>query len=179
MPGFPQLSDEEHAALSNYLLKKPSEHQEEIIVSQVATDLYRHRGYQKFLDSKGLPAITPPWGTLHAIDLNDGEYIWSVPFGETPELQALGYPTTGSENYGGPLITENGLLFIGATKDGMLRAYDRHTGIILWTYQLPAAAFATPSMYEVDGKQYLVIACGGQKLGTPKGNQIVAFSLGF
>jgi quinoprotein glucose dehydrogenase len=137
---------------------------------------YKHLGYTKFLDSNGLPAIDPPWGTMHAIDLNTGEYIWSVPFGNTPELGEEGIGT-GTENYGGAVVTENGLLFIGATRDGYFRAFDKHTGKILWEYKLPAAAFATPAMYEVSGKQYIAIACGGEKLGTEKGNWVLGFAL--
>ena len=184
MPGFPQLSQEEHEALMEYIMdidtpldsdaiSNKKDHQDDSFTS----DLYLHTGYRKFLDSDRLPVISPPWGTLHAIDLNDGSYIWSVPFGETPSLVEQGITNTGTENYGGPLITENGLLFIGATKDGYFRAYNRHTGKAIWQYKLPAPAFATPSTYEVDGKQYIVIACGGEKLGTEKGNQIIAFAL--
>jgi len=138
---------------------------------------YKHTGYKKFLDSNGLPAISPPWGTLHAIDLNSGDYLWSIPFGETMTLKEKGFPQTGSENYGGAIVTENGLLFIGATKDGYFRAFNKNNGKLLWEYKLPAAAFATPAMYEVNGKQYIAIACGGEKLGTEKGNKIIAFSL--
>src|SRR5690606_20993133 len=145
--------------------------------STIAPDPYRHSGYHKFLDSEGLPGISPPWGTLNAIDLNSGEFLWSVPFGDTPSLKAEGHPTTGTENYGGPVVTENGLLFIGATKDGYFRAFNKHTGELLWETELPAAAFATPATYQLDGKQYVVIACGGEKLGTKKGNKIVAFAL--
>ena len=88
---------------------------------------FGHTGYNKFLDKNGLPAISPPWGTLNALDLNTGEYLWQIPFGETDHLKNLGYPTTGTENYGGPVITENGLLFIAATKDGYIRAYNKET----------------------------------------------------
>ena len=109
--------------------------------------------------------------------MNEGEFLWSVPLGITPGLQKTVSTPTGTENYGGPVITENGLLFIAATKDGFFRAFDRHTGALLWEYKLPAAAFATPALYEVDGKQYIALACGGEKLGTPKGNKIIAFSL--
>jgi len=134
-------------------------------------------GYTKFLDSNGHPAIAPPWGTLHAIDLNFGEYLWSIPLGDTPGLKTEGSLPTGTENYGGPAVTKNGLLFIAATKDGYFRAFSRDTGELLWEYKLPAAAFATPALYEVDGKQYIALACGGEKLGTSKGNKIIAFSL--
>jgi quinoprotein glucose dehydrogenase len=139
---------------------------------------YKHKGYNKFLDANGLPGIDPPWGTLHAIDLNDGEFLWSVPLGETPGITQKDGNPTGCENYGGPVVTENGLLFIAATKDGYFRVFDKHTGQLLWKYKLPAPSFATPAMYEVDGRQYIALACGGEKLGTEKGNEIIAFTLG-
>jgi quinoprotein glucose dehydrogenase len=178
MTGFPALGVEEKNALLDYLLNIESTQ----LISNPKNDNtvltpYKHMGYNKFLDQNGLPAISPPWGTLHAIDMNSGEYLWSIPFGETMSQKNQGFPTTGSENYGGPIITKNGLLFIAATKDGYFRAFDRHTGKLLWEYKLPAPAFATPSTYEINGKQYIAIACGGEKLGTPKGNQIIAFAL--
>jgi quinoprotein glucose dehydrogenase len=138
---------------------------------------YRISGYTKFLDKKGYPAISPPWGTLNAIDLNTGEYRWKITYGETPELAAQGIPQTGAESYGGPVVTASGLLFIAGTKDQKLRAYDKNNGKLLWETTLPAAAFATPSTYEVNGKQYLVLACGGTKLGARKGDSYVAFAL--
>jgi len=138
---------------------------------------YRHLGYKKFLDSNGFPGIDPPWGTLHAIDMNTGAYLWSKTFGTTPELEGISTEPTGCENYGGPIITKNGLLFIAATKDGYFRAFDRHTGECLWKYKLPAPAFATPATYKINGVQYITLACGGEKLGTPKGNKIIAFAL--
>jgi quinoprotein glucose dehydrogenase len=179
MTGFPQITGEEKAALLNFLFDE----QDKLEVSEVRSQNseyelpYKHKGYNKFLDRKGLPAIDPPWGTLHAIDLNDGSYLWSVPFGETPGLKQKDGSPTGTENYGGPVVTRNGLLFIGATKDGYFRAYDKHSGELLWEYLLPAPAFATPATYEVNGRQYIAIACGGEKLGTQKGNKIVAFAL--
>ena len=184
MTGFPQLTDKEKAALISFLFEEGENNavsnkpqmKKEVVVENNSSK-YKHKGYKKFLDSNGHPGISPPWGTLHAINLNDGSYIWSVPFGETPELKVKGFPTTGSENYGGPVVTENGLLFIAATKDGYFRAFDKSNGEILWEYKLPAAAFATPAMYEVNGRQYIAIACGGEKLGTEKGRQIIAFSL--
>ncbi|PCJ91874.1 MAG: pyrrolo-quinoline quinone [Flavobacteriaceae bacterium] len=178
MTGFPQIKGDEKEALLQFLFGLEIKH---TIVETTSDSLphipYKHKGYNKFLDSNGLPAISPPWGTLHAIDLNSGEFLWSVPFGETKHLKEQGFPTTGTENYGGAVVTENGLLFIGATKDGFFRVFDKHTGEILWEYELPAPAFATPAMYQINGKQYIAIACGGQKLGTKKGNQIVAFAL--
>ena len=84
---------------------------------------------------------------------------------------------TSTKDYSGAVVTENGLLFIAATKDGYIRAFDRDSGKLLWEFKLPAAAFATPALYYAGGKQYLTIACGGEKLGTIKGNKIIAFAL--
>ena len=134
-------------------------------------------GYNKFQDGKGFPAVAPPWGTLNAINLNTGEYVWKIPLGEDPGMVAKGIRHTGTENYGGPVVTASGLLFIAATKDEKFRAFDKKTGKLLWETTLPAAGFATPATYQVNGKQYVVIACGGVKLGAKKGNQYVAFAL--
>lgn len=138
---------------------------------------YSISGYSKFLDKNGLPAVKPPWGTLNAINLNTGEYLWKIPYGEYPELKARGIPQTGSESYGGPVITASGLLFIAGTKDGQFRAYDKKNGKLLWETHLPAAAFSTPSTYEVNGKQYLVLSCGGTKLGARGGDSYIAFAI--
>lgn len=138
---------------------------------------YTHTGYRRFLDPEGYPAVKPPWGTLHAIDLNTGEYRWTVPLGEYPELVAQGLPPTGTENYGGPLVTAGGVLWIAATRDEYFRAFDKDTGIELWRAKLPAGGYATPATYSAGGKQYVVIACGGGKMGTPSGDAYVAFAL--
>ena len=129
------------------------------------------------MDSRGYPAISPPWGTLSAIDLNTGDTLWNVPLGEYKELTARGIPPTGAENYGGPVSTAGNLLFIAATKDGMMRAFDKRTGRVLWETTLPAAGFATPCTYEAGGRQFVVVACGGTKLGTAPGDSYVAFAL--
>ena len=139
---------------------------------------YRNDGYNIFLDPDGYPAISPPWGTLNAIDLNKGEIRWKIPFGEYPDLVAKGITNTGTDNYGGPVVTANGLLFIGATTyDKKFRAYDKLTGKLLWETQLPAAGNATPALYVVNGRQFIVIACGGGKNGAPSGGTYVAFAL--
>jgi quinoprotein glucose dehydrogenase len=138
---------------------------------------YTTTGYNRWLDANGYPAIKPPWGTLNAIDLNTGEYLWRTPLGEFPELTAKGVPTTGTENYGGPVVTAGGLVFIAASKDEHLRAFDKKTGKELWKFKLPAAGYATPSTYSVNGRQYVVIACGGGKCGTPSGDAYMAFCL--
>ena len=139
---------------------------------------YRNEGYILFRDPEGYPPLTPPWGTLNAIDLNKGEIRWRIPFGEYPELVAKGMKDTGSDNYGGPVVTASGLLFIGATNfDKKFRAYDKLTGKLLWETLLPAAGNATPSIYQLHGKEYVVIVCGGGKNGAPSGSSIVAFAL--
>ncbi len=176
MPGFSQLSKEDRENILSYILNEvPKEVASSSTKGYISP--YQMTGYNKFLDSKGLPALSPPWGTLNAIDLNTGKYLWKIPFGDEPALAQKGITGTGAENYGGPIVTASGLLIIGAAKDGKLRIYASKTGKLLRTITLPAAAFATPSTYSVDGKQYIVIACGGTKLGTPKGNKYVAFSL--
>jgi quinoprotein glucose dehydrogenase len=134
-------------------------------------------GYHRFLDHEGYPAIRPPWGTLNAIDLNKGEIVWQVPLGEFEELTQRGMPPTGTENYGGPVVTASDLLFIGASKDGKFRAFDKDSGKVLWETRLPFGGYATPSTYEYKGRQYVVIACGGGKMQTPSGDAYVAFAL--
>src|SRR5215467_8645950 len=141
--------------------------------------LYNSTGYNKFLTKEGYPAVAPPWGTLNAINLNTGEYEWKVPLGEYPELAAQGMKNTGSELYGGPIVTAGGVLFIGATVyDRKFRAFDTRNGKLLWETQLPFAGMATPSTYMVDGRQYVVIAAsGGRDPKGPVGGAYVAFVL--
>jgi len=138
---------------------------------------YDFVGYERWRDSAGYPAIAPPWGTLSAIDLSTGEYRWRIPLGEHPELAARGITDTGAEQYGGPIVTAGGLVFIAATMDEKFRAFDKDTGKLLWQTTLPAAGYATPSTYMVNGKQYVVVAAGGGKLGTRSGDAYVAFAL--
>jgi len=177
MPGFPNIAKEDRERLVEYLFEIEQKEGASSNLSPVEQDLYKFTGYKKFLDDRGLPAISPPWGTLTAIDLNTGQHLWQITLGSTPGLPDQVTNPTGCENYGGPIITENGLILIAGTKDGMFRAFNKFTGKLLWQTKLPAASFATPAMYQVNGKQYIVLACGGEKLGTPKGNKIVAFAL--
>jgi len=139
---------------------------------------FRITGYNKFLDQEGYPAIKPPWGQLSAIDLNEGKILWQSVLGEYPELTARGVPQTGTENFGGTIVTAGGLVFIGGTRDEKFHAFDKQTGELVWQTKLPAGGYATPSTYSVDGKQYVVIpASGGGKLRTPAADSIVAFAL--
>ncbi len=177
MPAFAFIKKEDRQHLVDYLYGTDKTEASSANLSAIPVDAYTHAGYQKFLDDKGLPAISPPWGTLTAIDLNSGNHLWQITLGTTPGLPDQETNPTGCENYGGPVVTKNGLLLIAATKDGMFRVFNKFTGKLLWQTKLPAASFATPAMYSCNGKQYIVIACGGEKLGTPKGNKIVAFSL--
>ena len=125
------------------------------------------------MDPDGYPAIAPPWGTLNAINLNTGEYAWKIPLGEYPELAEKGMKDTGTENYGGPIVTAGGLVFIGATNfDKKLRAFDKTTGKLLWETTLPFAGNATPATYEVGGRQFVVIAAGGGKIAGGVGRDV-------
>jgi len=177
MPGIPGMPANYKQHLLEYLFGTEKKEAVSINIAAANHDAYLHTGYQKFLDDNGLPAITPPWGTLTAIDLNSGQHLWQKTLGITPTLPNQDKQPTGCENYGGPIVTENGLLLIAATKDGMFRAFNKFSGQLIWETKLPAASFATPAMYSIKGKQYIVMACGGEKLGTPKGNMIVAFAL--
>ena len=178
MPGFPSLYEDQLNGLVEFLLT--GENKELASSGPPLPGMkYRLTGYRRFLDPDGYPAIAPPWGTLNAIDLNTGEYKWKINFGEYPELAANGMKNTGSENYGGPIVTAGGLLFIGATNyDKKFRAFDKSTGELLWETTLPFAGNATPITYAVNGRQFIVIAAGGGK--DPKsgsGGVYVAFAL--
>lgn len=141
------------------------------------TPPYAFGGFRRWNDDEGYPAIKPPWGTLNAVDLNTGEIKWKVPLGEYAELTARGLPPTGTENYGGPVVTAGGLIFIAATADETIRAFDKDTGAVVWQAKLPFGGNATPSTYMVGGRQYLVISAGGGKSRRPAGGMLVAFAL--
>jgi quinoprotein glucose dehydrogenase len=138
---------------------------------------YTMTGYNRFLDKNGYPGIKPPWGTLNAVNLNTGKLLWKVPLGDYSELSKKGIAATGTEGYGGPLVTKGGLVFIAASRDAKLRAFDKKTGKVLWQGSLPVPGYATPATYFVNGKQYVVIACGGGKIGSKSGDAYVAFAL--
>ena len=176
MPGFAALGDDAVNGLTQYLMNDKEATVDVATRTTRANNLkYTTDGYNKFLDADGYPAIAPPWGTLNAINLHTGEYAWKIPFGEYPELARK---DTGSENYGGPLITAGGVLFIGATNfDRKFRVFDKANGKLLWETLLPHGGNATPATYEVQGRQYVLIAAGGGKSGAASGSTWVAFAL--
>jgi quinoprotein glucose dehydrogenase len=181
MPPFPNLRSREIEGLIDFLMDTeesgPTQNDTSSDESEDTKPFFGHTGYDRFVDQDGYPAIKPPWGTLNAIDLNKGDILWKVPLGEYPELTARGIAPTGTENYGGPALTASGLIFIAATQDHKIRAFDSKDGSILWEGDLPAGGYATPSIYAVDGRQYIVIASGGGKMGTDAGDSYVAFAL--
>jgi quinoprotein glucose dehydrogenase len=176
MPAFSMFRPREVGALIAYLATRPGE--VTLPLSRAAVDRYTMDGYAVFLDQHGVPAIAPPWGTLNAIDLVKGEVLWKVPLGEYPHLAARGIRHTGTLNFGGAVATAGGVIFIAATADERIRAFEKHSGRVLWEHQLPAGGYATPSTYMVNGRQYVVIAAGGSgKNATKSGDSIVAFAL--
>ncbi|MCE7070145.1 PQQ-binding-like beta-propeller repeat protein [Dyadobacter sp. CY327] len=187
MPSFQHIPKADREELVNFLLnmeKKPAANDIHAVsdIQKTASDFpyappFVNNGNVQFRDRDNYPAIKPPWGTLNAIDMNTGEYLWKVPLGEYPELTRKGIPPTGTENHGGPIVTAGGLLFIAATYDEKLRAFDSKTGKIVWEYKLPAGGFATPVTYMVNGKQYIAIAAGGARYGLKAGGTYVAFAL--
>jgi len=176
MPGNPQMTEPDLKALVDYLMLRdrpiPAE------TPKTERPVYSFAGYPRFYDQEGYPANKPPWGTLNCIDLNSGKLEWKVPLGEYPALTAQGIPPTGTENYGGAIVTAGGLLFCSGTRDNKIRAFDKTNGKELWSAQLPWAGSAAPATYEIAGRQYVVIpATGVLHLGTPRGDAWVAFAL--
>jgi quinoprotein glucose dehydrogenase len=182
MPAFKQLSPAEKHALAAFILDNTAVQQRPFVDDNKTPEdpyfrlPYTSTGYNKFVTKEGYPAVMPPWGTLTAIDLNKAAIVWRDTLGDYPELKARGIHS-GTENYGGPVVTAGGLLFIAATSDAKFRAFNKRTGQLLWEADLPAAGFATPSVYTVDGRQYIVIACGGGKLHKKSGDSYIAFAL--
>ncbi|ULQ51520.1 pyrroloquinoline quinone-dependent dehydrogenase [Flavihumibacter fluvii] len=182
MPAFKQIGAGEKKALLAFLLDLPdkepgavsTEKGKKSILDEVP---YTMTGYNRFYDKNGYPGIKPPWGTLNAVDLNTGKLLWKVPLGEFKELTGKGIPPTGTEGYGGPLVTKGGLVFIAASKDAKIRAFDKKTGKVLWEADLPVPGYATPATYAIDGRQFVVIACGGGKIGSKSGDKFIAFAL--
>ncbi|MDB6071572.1 MAG: gcd 2 [Verrucomicrobiales bacterium] len=189
MPNYAAMPEGQRTAILNYVLNEPvsASRKEEGAAAPATPDAkspavetppdYAFAGFRRWQDKDGYPAIKPPWGTLNAVDLNTGEIKWKVPLGEYPELTARGIAPTGTENYGGPVVTAGGLIFIGASADETFRAFDKDTGKVLWKAALPFSGNATPSTYMVDGRQFVVISAGGGKSGRPAGGKLVAFAL--
>ncbi len=188
MPAILYLSDENREAIIGYLKNNEvipptteSEGRNDDTTPTVNADFpyipdYTLKLWQRFTDMNGYNGVKPPWGTLDAIDLNTGEYLWTVPIGEFPELTKKGIPITGTETYGGPVVTGSGLIFIASTRDERIRAFDKKTGKVVWEYQLPAGGFSTVITYEVEGKQYVALAAGGGR-GAKPGGWYMAFAL--
>ena len=177
MPAFPQFRPRELSALSTYL-KGAAPDATSGPAGESTADRYTIDGYPLFLDQHGVPAIAPPWGTLNAVDLVSGDLAWKVPLGEYPALVKKGIRQTGSLNFGGAVATAGGIIFIAATADEKIRAFEKHSGKVLWEHQLPAGGYATPSVYMVAGRQYVAIAAGGSgKNATKSGDAIVAFAV--
>jgi len=185
MPSFSKLDDEEKNAIISYLYgtnsntkfqnKKDNNADAHTNMTKVR---YGLKGYLQLVDQNGYPGVKPPWGTLNAVDLNTGDILWKKPLGEYKELAAKGITNTGTQLFGGGIVTAGGLIFIGASQDEKFRAIDKNTGKTLWEYQLPAGGYATPATYEVDGKQYVVIATGGGgRQRTKSGDYYIAFAL--
>ena len=182
MPSFSFLKPENKEAIASYILNIQADQKK--TYHRVLSDLEKFRqipfsplGYNRFVTKSGLPALVPPYGTLTAIDLNSGDMKWKTVLGNVDSFQAKGAPQTGTENYGGPVITAGGLLFIAATSDSRLRAFNKRTGKLLWETKLPNPGFATPAVYEMNGREYVVIACGGGKILTKSGDSYIAFAL--
>ena len=198
MPSFKQIPENEKSALISFLLNTPSKERVAsgrrgaVMTKEPASQTtanaaakksildevpYTITGYNRFLDKDGYPGVKPPWGTLNAVDLNSGKLLWRVSLGEFEELKKKGIPATGTQVYGGPVVTKGGLVFIASTQDEKIRAFDKKTGKVLWEAKLPAAGYATPATYVIEGRQFVVIACGGGKIGSKSGDQYVAFAL--
>lgn len=179
MPAFASLKQEERDAIAHYLLNLDEKKKAGAkgAFERHPDILYSNTGYNRFVTTDGYPAVEPPWGTLNAINMNTGETQWQVSLGEFEELKKKGIPPTGTENYGGLVNTRGGIIFIAATRDEKIRAFDKKQGKVLWEYKLPFGGYATPAVYEVDGKEFVVIACGGGKMGTKSGDLYMAFSL--
>ena len=177
MPSIPeaQLSEADLKALLDYLMLRDRP----MPATNPPTErpVYSFTGYPRFFDQEGYPANKPPWGTLNCLDLNTGKLLWKVPLGEHPELTALGVPKTGTENYGGAIVTAGGLVFCAGTRDRRIRAFDKNTGAELWSANLPWVGNAPPATYEIGGRQFIVIPATGSKLEPQRGDAYVAFAL--
>ena len=181
MPAFKNLTEADKTAIASYLLNIESKQKDKYtpVVKKIHPFYdppYSLAGIKQFLTLEGYPGINPPWGTLQAIDLNNGKVVWKQTLGDHPDMKAKGIHS-GTENWGGSVVTAGGLVFIAATSDEMFRAYNKKTGKLLFETKLPAGGFATPAVYSIKGKQYVVIACGGGRMKTKASDTYVAFTL--
>ena len=177
MPSFAKLIKGKEEEIIAYLFEK---RKDEISTKSLApidttSKFLNTTAYGYFLDSEGRPALKPPWGTLNAIDLNTGEYLWKIPLGNRAELQEPGAPVTGTLNFGGPIVTKGNLVFVGATNDQKFRAFDKKTGKLLWETTLPGNGYASPSTYMIDDKQFVAISVTGGRANP--GGSIITFTL--
>jgi len=183
MPPVEDMTETELADLTEYLFTRDKELQGQNKTTGKSFGKFERTQYQKLRDHEGYPGSKPPWGTINAIDLNSGKILWQVPLGEYPELTARGIAKTGTENFGSPLVTRGGVVFVSGTKDRMIRAFHTETGEELWSHQLPFVGSGPPSTYAINGKQFLVVpATGGGTLrlydeAIEVGDAFVAFRL--
>jgi quinoprotein glucose dehydrogenase len=188
MPSFSALPEPERQAVLAYLYELETDEAIKVIplvetysahkLNPDNTQKYKLKAYKQLRDHLGYPGIKPPWGNLCAVNLNTGAIKWKVPLGEYRELSEMGIPPTGTQLFGGGIVTAGGLVFIGASRDEKFRAFDKDTGEILWEFQLPAGGYATPATYQVEGEQFVVIAAGGGGFqGTKTGDYYLAFKL--
>ncbi len=177
MPAHPQFSEPQLENLIDFLFEVTTNTPVKTPPTETP-DRYVLDGFKLFLDQEGYPATRPPWGTLNAVDMTTFKLLWKVPLGAYPELLARGVPPTGTQHFGGCVATAGGLVFVGGSADEKFRAFSAATGKVLWEAQLPAGGYATPSVYAVNGRQYVVIAAGGgNRNGTPSGDTYAAFAL--
>lgn len=189
MPSFQALPEGNRRAVLAYLYELDNEDAIELMpleekvmakepIKQDTIKRYKLKAYKQLRDQFGYPGIKPPWGSLCAVNLNTGIIEWKVPLGEYDDLTKRGIPATGTQLFGGGVVTAGGLIFIGASRDEKFRAFDKDTGEILWEFQLPAGGYATPATYAIDGHQYVVVAAGGGGMqGTESGDYYYAFKL--
>ena len=169
MPSEFDLKEIQHNRTSNSLVKADSTHKDTGVV------YLNTMAYAQIRDQEGRPGIKPPYGTLNAIDVSTGDYLWTVPAGNLAELRQKGAPSTGSTGSPGPIVTGGGLVVLGGGGDKKLQAYDKQTGQLIWEYTLPAFSSSSPSSYMANGKQYIAVSVAGDK-NHPAG-MIMAFAL--
>ncbi|MCX6955578.1 MAG: PQQ-binding-like beta-propeller repeat protein, partial [Verrucomicrobia bacterium] len=178
LPPNPPMTEQQQRDLLDFLMRRNQPLPKRAAPTADGRPAYFTVPYKFIEDDEGYPGVKPPWGLLNCVDLNTGKILWRVPLGEYPELKKRGVPPTGMENFGGPTVTAGGLVFVGGTRDELFRAFDKDTGAELWSAKLPLAGTAPPTIYEVGGRQFVVIAAsGGGKIGGPTGDAWTAFAL--